>query len=273
MQEIQAEHSESSGFFEVQLELFDGPLDLLLHLVKKRELAIEKIALAAVSEQYLRCVQQAKYLDLEVAGEYLVIAATLVSIKAAILLDDPVELIPDEEGNLVDPHEELLRRLRELEAYRAAAGLLEMRPVLGIDVFAPVAAAVKIDPSDIPLGDHESALLVKALHRVLARQKAVLPPLQIMVDIGSVVERMQKVIEILQAARGTVSFQALIPTPLTRGAIIGTFVAILELCKRSAVKVAQQAWDEEIVVKLADDGREADLSSPVDSISEEVRAA
>jgi segregation and condensation protein A len=273
MQEIRAEQSESSGFFEVQLDLFDGPLDLLLHLVKKRELPIEKIALATVAEQYLLCVQQAKYLDLEVAGEYLVIAATLVSIKAAILLDDPVELIPDEKGNLVDPHEELLRRLRELEAYRAAAGLLEMRPILGIDVFAPGAAAVKIDPNDIPLGDHESALLVKALHRVLARQRAVVPPLEITVDIGSVLERMQNVMQLLQGARGTVSFRALIPLPLTRGGIIGTFVAILELCKRRAVKVAQQGWDQEIVVKLADDESQADLSSPVDSVADEVRAA
>ncbi|RIL11386.1 MAG: segregation/condensation protein A, partial [Proteobacteria bacterium] len=100
-------------FFEVKLDVFDGPIDLLLHLVKQNELPIEKVSLAKVASQYLECLEKMRYFDLDVAGEYLVIAATLVSIKSSILLNQPVELVEDEEGNLVDPHEELLNRLRE----------------------------------------------------------------------------------------------------------------------------------------------------------------
>jgi segregation and condensation protein A len=97
-----------SRFFEVNLELFDGPLDLLLHLIKKRELPIEKVSLAEVTGQYLECIKSLRYYDVEVAAEYLVIAATMLSVKASVLLNDPVELVPDENGEMIDPHEVLL---------------------------------------------------------------------------------------------------------------------------------------------------------------------
>jgi segregation and condensation protein A len=88
-----------SRFFEVKLELFDGPLDLLLHLVKKKELPIEKVSLSEVTGQYLECIKSLRYYDVEVAAEYLVIAATLLSVKASVLLNEPVELVPDENGD------------------------------------------------------------------------------------------------------------------------------------------------------------------------------
>jgi segregation and condensation protein A len=164
-----------SRFFEVKLELFDGPLDLLLHLVKKRELPIEKVSLSEVTGQYLECIKNLRYYDVEVAAEYLVIAATLLSVKASVLLNDPVELVVDESGSLVDPHEELLRRLRELEAFRAAAGDLANRPMLGCDVFAAPAKGNTIDPSLIPLADQKNLQKIcmrfrKNMHRDQTRR-------------------------------------------------------------------------------------------------------
>ncbi|NMC63810.1 MAG: segregation/condensation protein A, partial [SAR324 cluster bacterium] len=84
-----------SQLFNVSLPLFDGPIDLLLHLVKTNELPISKVSLAEVAEQYMQCLELMKSLDLDVAGEYLVIAATLLAIKSSFLLNEPVELVMD----------------------------------------------------------------------------------------------------------------------------------------------------------------------------------
>ncbi|MCB0334091.1 MAG: segregation/condensation protein A, partial [Bdellovibrionales bacterium] len=142
-------------FFEVQLAFFQGPIDLLLHLVKRNELSIETVSLAEVASQYLECLDKMRQFDLEVAGEYLVIAATLLAIKSSVLLDEPIELVEDEDGNLVDPHEELLRRLREAEVYKDGAQALGQRHMYGIDVFSPpsLLSKVKAPPSEIK--DHD----------------------------------------------------------------------------------------------------------------------
>jgi segregation and condensation protein A len=241
-----------SRFFEVKLELFDGPLDLLLHLVKKRELPIEKVSLADVTGQYLECIKNLRYYDVEVAAEYLVIAATLLSVKASVLLNDPVELVVDETGALVDPHEELLRRLRELEAYRAAAGDLSSRPTLGSEVFAAPSKGVKMDPSLIPLADHQSELLVQAFHAVLSRLGEKARVFSITVDSVSVVERMRMVVDSLVAAGGISTFSKLLGDVVDRGKAIGMFVALLELCKRRMIGVSQEGPGAEISIRLAD---------------------
>ena len=128
---------EYTHFFEVELELFNGPIDLLLHLVKSNELPIEKISLAQVTEQYLHVIRNVEQFDLEIAGEYLVIAATLLSIKSSYLLNEPVQLVEDADGNLIDPHEELLYRLREAQVYKEGAEMLGGLDLLGVHVFSP----------------------------------------------------------------------------------------------------------------------------------------
>jgi segregation and condensation protein A len=241
-----------TSFFEVRLDLFDGPIDLLLHLVKKRELPIEKVSLAEVTGQYLECIRALRYYDVEVAAEYLVIAATLLSVKASVLLNDPVELVPDENGELVDPHEQLLARLRELEAFRLVAGELAGRPHLGHDVFAPPVKGTKIDPSLIPLADHQSELLAQAFQKVLTKMEERGRTFSITIDSMSVVERMRIVVDVLRAAGGTASFAALIADAPDRGSAIGVFCALLELCRRHMIAVEQEAPNSEITIKLAD---------------------
>lgn len=241
-----------SRFFEVKLDLFDGPIDLLLHLVKKRELPIEKVSLAEVTGQYLECIKSLQYYDVELAAEYLVIAATLLSVKASVLLNDPVELVVDESGALVDPHEELLRRLRELEMYRAAAGDLAARPTLGSDVFAAPAKGTKIDPRLIPLADHQSELLVQAFQQVLARLGEKAQVFAITVDSVSVVERMRVVSDTLRAAGGVATFTRLLGGACDRTTVIGIFVALLELCKRHMIAVEQDGPKAEISIRLVE---------------------
>jgi segregation and condensation protein A len=240
-----------SRFFEVKLDLFDGPIDLLLHLVKKRELPIEKVSLAEVTGQYLECIKALRYYDVELAAEYLVIAATLLSVKASVLLNDPVELVVDETGALVDPHEELLRRLRELEVMRAAAGELAGKPLLGFEVFAAPAKGTKIDPALIPLADHQSELLAEAFRRVLGRLGEKAKVFSITIDSVSVVERMRNVVDALRADGGVSTFAKLLGNSFDRASAIGVFVALLELCKRQMIVVQQDQPHSEISIKLS----------------------
>jgi segregation and condensation protein A len=240
-----------SRFFEVKLDLFDGPIDLLLHLVKKRELPIEKVSLAEVTGQYLECIKALQYYDVELAAEYLVIAATLLSVKASVLLNDPVELVVDENGALVDPHEELLRRLKDLEAFRAAAGNLGERPLLGSEVFAAPAKGTKIDPALIPLADHQSELLAEAFRRVLQKLGEKGKVFSITIDSVSVVERMRMVVDTIRSAGGVSSFSTLLGETYDRAKAIGVFVALLELCKRRMISVEQEAPRAEISIRLS----------------------
>ena len=254
-----AAFEEYNHFFSVKVELFDGPIDLLLHLVKSRELPIEKLSLAQVAAQYLECIENIRHVDLEVAGEYLVIAATLISIKAAVLLNEPVELVADEEGNLINPHDELLLRLREAEVYKQGAELLLKRDYLGIDVFSPPSALKHLPAASAgALLPHNPMLLGKAFRKLLEKVDASSSLYTVMVESVSVIERMVQILDFLGAAGGPVEFERLIPNLNNRGVLIASFVALLELCKRQAIYVSQSEIFEQIFVGLAAD--KVDLS-------------
>ena len=248
---------EYSHFFEVRLDLFDGPIDLLLHLVKQRELPIEKLSLAEVTGQYLMCIERSRRLDLDVAGEYLVIAATLLSIKAGILLNEPVELVEDEEGNLVNPHEELLRKLREAEVYKQGAFLLSCRKILGVDVFSAPSALAHVEPPPVRYRNHDPILLGLAFKKLLEKAPKDLG-LVITIDSVSIVDRMMEIIDALRANQGPLVFHKLIPDLTSRSSIIGSFVAMLELCKRRVIRVQQDEIFQDIYVVLS--GSEFDFA-------------
>ena len=261
----EAQFEEYSHFFEVELDLFNGPIDLLLHLVKQRELPIEKVSLAAVTDQYLRCVESAPEFDLDIAGEYLVIATTLLSIKASILLNKPVELVPDEEGNMVDPHEELLRRLREAQIYKDGAERLGRNPMLGIDVFAAPPSLSQFPDPDVKLTDHDPMLLAKAFKKLLEQSGQSAALFTISIDSVSIVERMMSILDTLKQNPSGLAFQKLIPDLSSKGSIISSFLAMLELCKRQAIRVRQDETFQEIIVGLASsDIDEVALSSEFD---------
>ena len=118
--------------YTVRLEMFEGPLDLLLHLIQKNELDITNIPIALITEQYLEYLQLIKELNLDIAGEYLLMASTLLHIKSRILLPSSTQ---EEEEAGEDPRAELVRRLLEYQKYKIAAGDLERRPILDRDVF------------------------------------------------------------------------------------------------------------------------------------------
>lgn len=247
----QVSTTEYSHFFEVKTSLFDGPIDLLLQLVKSRELPIEKMSLAEVASQYLESVEKIKKFDLEVAGEYLVIAATLLSIKSCILLNEPVEFIEDEEGNLVDPHEELLKKLREASIYKEGAFKLSCRKILGVDVFSTSSSLGGVEAFPTPLKAHDPFLLGKAFKKMLEKLPAEVL-YTISVDTVTIVERMVKVVEILKASSEPVRFENLIVDKSSRASIIGSFLALLELCKRQTITIRQDVMFDDIYIALTE---------------------
>lgn len=242
--------STNSHLFAVRVELFEGPIDLLLHLVKERELPLEKISLAQVTTQYLTCLEAMRNFDLEIAGEYLVIAATLVSIKSSILLNQPVDLVADEDGNLIDPHEELLRRLREASIYQDGARALGSRPMLGIDVFAGPSLIDEVEAPPVQYRPHDAVLLGRAFRKLIEKASKADPNFVVTIEHISIVERMRIVLDALSAAGGRLAFEKLVPQPHSRHSLVASFVAMLELCKRQVIAVQQAPDSDQIEITL-----------------------
>jgi segregation and condensation protein A len=228
-----------------QLEVFEGPLDLLLHLIKKNEVSITDIPIAVITEQYLETLELMEYLDLDVAGEFLVMAATLVHIKSRMLLPPDETEADEEEGG--DPRDELVRRLLEYQRFKDAAGELERRDILRRDVFArspePVQEVETVGFESVSLFD-----LISALRTVLER----LPKdsaHQVVLETVSVREKMSLLLDDLHR-RGKVVFQELF-AGVSRLEVIVTFLAMLELVKIRAVKIWQEAAAGPIVIAPA----------------------
>ena len=257
---LEAKAQVEQGIFSLSIDEFDGPIDLLLHIVKRNELPIEKLSLAKVADQFLNCVKQAEFYDLEIAGEYLVIAANLVSIKAALLVDPRSEVqLDNDEGP--DPHDELLNRLRAAAIYQEAARNIGNRDLLGINVFAPVAPSPATSQSRLeqPLAKHDSALLMQAWKKVLS--KIPVAPKQLVMSWAkvSVTEKMKGFVESLRSRPGEkIAFEELLQGQSDLPNLVASFVAILEMCKRQIAQVLQDGLDQQIFIVLR--GEELGLS-------------
>lgn len=230
----------------VQLEIFEGPLDLLLHLIKKNELSITDIPIATITEQYLSTLELMQGLNLDVAGEFLVMAATLIHIKSRMLL--PPGENEDEEEEEGDPREELIRRLLEYQRFKEAAEELERRELLSRDVFVRRSEA----PEEAGTVGFESLSLfdlLSALRHVLERfpEERIH---EVTLDTISVREKMSFLLDELRR-RGKVIFQSLFETATSRLEVVVTFLAMLELVKIRAIRVWQEERIGPVVIELA----------------------
>lgn len=229
------------GFHEqynVHIDKFDGPMDLLLHLIKKNELDIYDISIALITRQYLDYIKLMKDLNLEVAGEFLVMAATLLHIKSRQLLplDDP----EDAEDEEADPRAELVRRLLEYQQYKEAGMVIGARALLGREVFVrtasePMLAAARNEegPLEVSLFD-----LVDAFRALLSRIPAesfhdVAPG-----DSLSIADCINEILSLLQE-KEIVQFDDLVSDELTGERVIVTFLALLELCRLKLIRIFQ----------------------------------
>lgn len=252
----------------VQLEMFEGPLDLLLHLIKKNEVSITDIPIAAITEQYLATLELMEMLSLDVAGEFLVMAATLVHIKSRMLLPpDETDLEEDEEG---DPRDELVRRLLEYQRFKEAAGELERRDILKRDVFVrspePPEQVETVGFETVSLFD-----LIAALRTVLDR----LPKdsvHQVELETVSVREKMSQILADLHR-RGKAVFQELFTGAVSRMEVVVTFLAMLELVKIRAVKIWQEETTGPIIIAPAAPLEEAHQKMAGGIIEEDIDGA
>lgn len=227
--------------YRVRLDEFEGPLDLLLHLIKKNEINIYDIPIAVITKQYFDYISIMKYLNLEVAGEFLVMAATLIHIKSRMLL--PVETDgDDEEDGGEDPRAELVRRLLEYKQFKEAAAELvergqQWREVFGRPAFCE--AAHKSLPEDVDDTPLELTLfdLVDAFQDIVQRipGKALL---EVTADHLTVKDRMNYILERLEY-EPAIPFESLFMPEEGRLFVIVTFLGLLELIRIKLVRAYQ----------------------------------
>jgi segregation and condensation protein A len=224
--------------FPVKLSNFEGPLDLLLYLIKKHEVDIHDIPIALITAQYLEAIALMEELDLDVAGEYIVMAATLIHIKSKMLLPRP-ETAAGVEGEEVDPRDALVRRLLEHRKFKAAAGLLHEREQLrAAQWLRPDGRIAAITGDDLELElEVDLFSLMNAFHAVLRRAKLrpkiLLPPEQLPVET-----RIEQLLARLSETEAC-GFEDLFADIQDRAGLIVTFLALLEMIRLQLVRVFQ----------------------------------
>ena len=250
---------EPGSSYAVKLSVFEGPLDLLLHLIRLNEVDIIDIPVALIAEQYIEYLDLMRELNLDVAGEYLLMAATLAWIKSRMLLP-PVE--GDEEDEGADPRAELIARLLEYQRFKEAAEGLRERQILGRDVFD----ARGPSPEGTPEAEREIEVgmieLLDAFRKVLQTARSAELRHEVTTEIITVRERMVTVMDTLRA-REAIEFERIFQideqSSPSRTMIVVTFLAILELVRLSTLRVYQALGEDggpegPILVRPAGDG-------------------
>lgn len=230
--------------YEVCLPLFEGPLDLLLHLIRKQEIDIYDIPIATITEQYLEYVRVIQHLNINVAGEFLEMAATLIYIKSRMLL--PPDPVSEEDVALeVDPRQELVERLLEYERYKnAAQNLYTMHQVeSGMWNVSRMAEVVSDDDELVAVSVID---LVAAFQNLMKRFEDRIT-MEMERERISVAETMEQIRELLKT-RQTLKFSSFLQQRISRLKAVVLFMAILELVKSRAIGVRQEDLFEDIII-------------------------
>ena len=242
-----------------KLERFEGPLDLLLHLIKRDEVDIYDIPIARITQQYLSYIELMQSLDLDVAGEFLIMAATLMRIKAKMLLPVPKS---DSEGDEGDPREELVQRLIEYRLFKEASETMKEKEGIRRVMFERGMVPTEDDAGPLPLAPATLFDLLEALNRVLAR-KPERVVYSVQTEVYDIEDKMSLIARTV-AEEGGLSFAQLISTARTKMEIIVCFMALLELTKLGHVIIVQENnFDEIMILPRTPEGTETD--APVES--------
>jgi segregation and condensation protein A len=248
---VDPEATIGDGYYQVSLPQFEGPLDLLLHLIQKHELDIFDIPIAFVTTRYLEYLNIMQSLDLDVAAEYLLMAATLAHIKSRMLLPaaPPDEAETASEDDLEeDPRAALVRRLLEYQKFRAAAEELASRGVAGRDVFPRGAPIDVASPEMVPLAELPLFALLDAFEKLLKRRKLTVSH-EVTTERVSISERIQEIVDRLKLARTSV-FDDLFEGVQTRIDLVVTFLALLEMTRLRMTRLYQTGPLEPLHVTL-----------------------
>lgn len=252
----------------LRLDAFEGPLDLLLHLIKKNEVSIYDIPIALITEQYLAYLGVMQELNLDIASEFLVTAATLIHLKSRHLLPRQ-ETAVDELADEVDPRDALVQRLLDHQRFKAAAELLHEREALRNAQWTRPDARVQAlaEAGDEPELDVDLFGLLAAFRRVLERTRerpdVPLPPEQ--VSIETRIEQLLERLAVVEAC----GFEDLFDDAASRGDVIVTFLALLEMIRLKLVRAFQQGRSGIRIYRRA---RPTDAPHPIHDPEDEYRA-
>ncbi len=235
------------GDYRVDLPVFEGPLDLLLHLIRKHEIDIFDIPVAMILDKYMAYIEWMQVLNLDIAGEFLVMASTLSLIKSKMLLPPGEGEDEEEETEEGDPREELVRRLLEYQRYKDAADELRDRPILSRDVFS------RDTRQDIPFEEDGAFAevsvfkLIEALDKVM-RKASKRVTHEVLLERISIAARIQELVDYL-ADHKEVTFEEIFGENPTRALIIITFISLLEMARLRMVRLHQARESEVLYVK------------------------
>ena len=229
--------------YKVKLEIFEGPLDLLLYLIKEEELNIYDIPITRITEQYLEFLNLMEELDLDIAGEFLVMAATLMHIKSRMLLPPDPDGLETEE---LDPRAELVKRLLAYKAFKEAAERLRGFEFERAKLFTRTGVEPEVDENDLSLVDVSLFELLAAFTKVLKNIPADVIH-EVTKDEYTVAEKIHHIFHVL-SRKASVRFSELFNGQRHKGEIIATFLALLELARLREILVRQDKHFEEIEI-------------------------
>lgn len=226
--------------YKVKFEVFEGPLDLLLYLIKKQEVDIYQVNLTTLATQFTEYIDTMRMLDLDIAGDFLVMAATLMYIKSRELL--PVDLqaeTPEEEGG-DDPRWELIRQLVEYKKFKDAAVKLQHLEVRQESIFPRVPGRIEFEAEPLVEQRPQASIfdLVNAVNAVLQRIAKRDDPRDIYEEKWSVSEKIQQLMQML-CEKPRLRFSELFATAATRGEVVATFLALLEIIRLRQAQALQ----------------------------------
>jgi segregation and condensation protein A len=233
--------------YKVKLEVFEGPLDLLLYLIKKDEVDIYDISLERITTQYLEFMEAFKALDLDVAGEFVVMAANLIYLKSRALLPAHVQP-PDEEAEEEDPRWDLIRQLVEYKKFKDAAAQLSQREFEQSNLFARLPDQADATP-ERPLGDVSVFDLINAFNNVLKRIAAKSEDLREIFEENYTVSDKIDLIMKMTGSGVPLKFTELFVDAASRTEIVVTFLALLELIRLKQLRCVQEAPFAEIELR------------------------
>jgi segregation and condensation protein A len=232
--------------FRIELPNFEGPLDLLLHLIRKHELDILDLPISFITDKYLEYLSLMGDLNLDIASEYLVMAATLAHIKSKMLLPRPPEDQDDDEIDELDPRAELIRRLLEYQKYKTVASDLGERAIAGRDVFSggtPPPTSNEVPP----LAQVSVFKLLDALKKIAERVNASIA-LEVDAERMSIQERIGALVDLLRERRRC-RFDELFEDVSTSYDLVVTFLALLEMAKMRLASIYQTDHEEPIYLE------------------------
>jgi segregation and condensation protein A len=242
---IKQDESHDTQHYQVHLPMFEGPLDLLLHLIEREEMDITKVALAQVTDQYLAYLSVLKEVEVEFLTDFLVVAAKLLFIKSQALLPKPPPSLVDEEEE--DVGDQLARQLRAYKQFKMAAQTLRQQETDGLRSFIRLAPPPRLEPR-LSLGEVTLDDLVAAVRQVLAVRPADPAVDEVVSPVTVTISEQMALIRDELTRHRQISFQRLLRQVTTRVEVIVTFLAVLELIKQYVIEVRQDTLFGEIVI-------------------------